>query len=77
MVALLWRYNDFYEDYDDNEVVVLLWVHIVEQFHNMGDVEDVKVEEVVVHQLPKDWFSCDCFHEFDEMYFLTPRMRTE
>ena len=43
----------------------------------MGDVEDVKVEEVVVHQLPKDWFSCDCFHEFDEMYFLAPRLRTE
>ena len=49
----------------------------MEQFHNMGDVEDVKIEEVVVHQLPKDRFSCDCFHVFDEMYFIALGMRTK
>ena len=43
----------------------------------MGDVEDVKVEEVVVHQLPKDRFSCDHFHAFGEMYFVAPTMKTE
>ena len=52
----------------------------MEKFHHMGNMEDVKVEEVVVHQLPKDRFSCNYFHAFDafdEMYFLAPRMRAE
>jgi hypothetical protein len=39
-------------------ILTFLSVYVMSELCDMGHVEDVEIQEVIVHQLTENWFSC-------------------